>query len=200
MAFSLRRAGVDLHQVTLVPSKQRDHWHEVANGEADAAFASPPQDEDARRAGLHVLRLPLLPMVQASTMTTLWPTVQQRPELCEAMLKATLMGVHFFKTQPGPMWEVMQQDVAKELKIESAEVLRSLFERNRAILEPRLYPRAEAVANAFGLAIMEEPAVAQALNPMSLWDVHLLRSLEERGYMDELYGGSVPGPGSVLGA
>jgi hypothetical protein len=194
----LRRAGVDPRDLTLVSSKQRAHWIEVANGEADAAFASPPQDEDARRAGLHVLRLPPLPMVQASTMTTLWPIMQARPELCVAVLKATMMGVHFFKTQVGPMWEVMQQDVAKELKIDSEEVLRALFLRNQAILEPRLYPRAEAIANAFELAVMEEPAVAEALNPMSLWDVHLLRELEESGFVDELYGGQVPGPGSVL--
>jgi hypothetical protein len=136
--------------------------------------------------------------VQASTMTTLWPIMQARPELCVAVLKATMMGVHFFKTQVGPMWEVMQQDVAKELKIDSEEVLRALFLRNQAILEPRLYPRAEAIANAFELAVMEEPAVAEALNPMSLWDVHLLRELEESGFVDELYGGQVPGPGSVL--
>ncbi|HLH23579.1 MAG TPA: ABC transporter substrate-binding protein [Chloroflexota bacterium] len=194
----LRRGGVDPHDLTLVPSQQREHWMDVANGAADAAFASPPQDEDARRAGLHVLRLPPLPMVQASTMTTLWPTVQERRELCEAVLKATMMGIHFFKTQSGPMWEVMQQDVARELRIDSEEVLRALFHRNQAILEPRLYPRAEAVANAFELAIMEEPAVAEALNPMSLWDVHLLRELEESGFVDKLYGGQVPGPGHVL--
>lgn len=196
----LRRGGVDPYQVTFVPSKQRTHWLEVANGEADAAFASPPDDEDAQRAGLHVLKLAPLPMVQASTMTTLWPIVEGRRDLCEAVLKATLMGVQFFKTQPGPMWEVMQQDVAPELKIESDAVLRALFERNQAILEPRLYPTAAAVANAFELAIMEEPAVADALNPMSLWDVHLLRAIEESGFVDELYGGNVPGPGAVLGA
>jgi hypothetical protein len=46
---------------------------------------------------------------------------------------------------------------------------------------------------------MEEPAVADALNPMSLWDIHLLRELEESGYVDALYGGQMPGPGCVLG-
>ena len=70
---------------------------------------------------------------------------------------------------------------------------------NQAILEPRLYPRADAVANAFELAVMEEPEIREGLNPMSLWDIHLLRELEESGFVDELYGGEVPGPGHVLG-
>jgi hypothetical protein len=109
------------------------------------------------------------------------------------------MGVSFIKTQPGAMWEVMEQDVAKELKIDSPRVLRHLHLENQSILEPRLYPRADAVANAFELAVMEEPEIRDKLNPMSLWDIHLLRSIEETGFIDDLYGGQVPGPGSVLG-
>jgi ABC-type nitrate/sulfonate/bicarbonate transport system substrate-binding protein len=194
----LRRAGLDPHKVTFVATGRRERLEVIQNGQADAAFASPPDDEEARKQGLHVLNLPPLPMVQASTMTTLWPTVQERPELCEAVIKATLMGIHFFKTQSGAMWEVMQQDVAKELKIEREDQLRGLFQRNQAILETRMYPRADAVHNAFELAIMEEPAIADKLNPMSLWDIHLLRKIEESGFLDELYGGEVPGPGKAL--
>jgi ABC-type nitrate/sulfonate/bicarbonate transport system substrate-binding protein len=193
----MRRAGLDPHTVVFVPSQQREAYLDVLDGRADAAFASPPDDEAAEAAGLHVLPLPPLPMVQASTMTTLWPTVEQRPDLCEAVLKAVLMGIHFIKTQPAAMWEVMEQDVARELQIEDPRVLRHLHEHNRQILEPRLYPRADAVANAFALAVMELPEIADRLNPMSLWDIHLLRGLEERGFIDELYGGQVPPPGTT---
>ena len=87
--------------------------------------------------------------------------------------------------------------MAVELKIDAPQVLAHLHQHNQAILEPRLYPRPDAIANAFELAIMEESEIAGQLNPMSLWDIHLLRSIEERGFIDELYGGQVPGPGSV---
>jgi ABC-type nitrate/sulfonate/bicarbonate transport system substrate-binding protein len=194
----LRRAGVDGTKVTFVETGRRERIPALLNGEADAALMSPPEDDQARKAGLHIQPLPPLPMVQASTMTTMWPNLQERPELCEAVVKAALMGIHFFKTQSGAMWEVMQQDVAKELEIKNEDTLRALFVRNQAILETRMYPRADAVQNAFELAIMEEPAIADKLNPMSLWDIHLLRSIEESGFIDELYGGQVAGPGSVL--
>ena len=140
----LRREGVDPHTIAFVASKQRARYVEVLNGEADAAFVSPPEDEQARPAGLHVLPLPPLPMVQATTLTTLWPTLEDRRDLCEAVIKAVLMGVAFIKTQPGPMREVMEQDVAAELQIEDPRVLRHLQTENQAILEPRLYPRPDA--------------------------------------------------------
>lgn len=193
----LRRAGLDSHTVTFVPSASRSTYEEVVRGEADAAFSTPPEDEEARRQGLHVLELEPLPMVNASTMTTLWPIMQQRPDLCEAVLKAVIMGVHFIKMQPDEMWKVMQNDVAAELGIESEDVLRHLHLENQAILEPRLYPNAMAVHNAFELAIMEEPEIANKINPMSLWDVHMLRAIDESGFIDDLYGGKVPGPGRV---
>ena len=52
------------------------------------------------------------------------------------------------------------------------------------------------MANSFQLAIMEEPQIASKMNPMSLWDINLLREIEESEFIDDLYGGKVPGPGA----
>lgn len=196
----LRREGVDARRIIFYPSKARKYYTDVIEGLADAAFASPPDDEEARRAGLHVLTLEPLPMVIASTMTTLWPIVEKNRDLCVAVLKAVIMGVHFIKTKPDEMWKVMQNDVAAELKIQDPNVLEYLHKKNLSVLEPRLYANAESIKNAFELAVMEEPAIAKGLNPMSLWDFHLLRSIEESGFIEELYGGRVPGPGAILEA
>ncbi len=45
---------------------------------------------------------------------------------------------------------------------------------------------------------MEEPEIINHLNPMSLWDLHLLRSIEESGFINKLYDGKVPGPGTAI--
>ncbi len=108
------------------------------------------------------------------------------------------MGVHFIKTKREEMWEVMQEDVAVELGIEDLRVLEYLHNHNLYILEPRLYPNAEAIKNAFDLAVMEEPEIADRLNPMSLWDLHVLRSIDESGFINKLYDGKVPGPGTAI--
>lgn len=193
----LRRAGLDPHQVTFIASRSRAYYQEVLDGAADAAFVSPPEDEEARSAGLHVLALDPLPMVNASTMTTLWSTLENNRALCERILKAVLLGVHFIKTQPDAMWKVMQEDVATELNIRHEGRLRYLHLQNQEILEAKMYPHPLAVQNAFELAIMEEPEVAEQVNPMSLWDLHLLRTIEDSGFVRELYEGNVPGPGRV---
>jgi ABC-type nitrate/sulfonate/bicarbonate transport system substrate-binding protein len=192
----LRREGADPHKITFVAGTSRSLYKDVLNGLGDAAFASPPEDEEARAAGLHVLALPHLPMINAATMTTVWPTLQNKRDLCEAVLKATLMGVHYIKTEPDAFWKLMEDDVAVELKIEDSKALKHLYEYERSILEPRLYPTAESVANSFQLAIMEEPQIASKMNPMSLWDINLLREIEESEFIDDLYGGKVPGPGA----
>ncbi len=194
----MRRGGLDPHQVIFTHTKQRSFYKAVLDGEGDATFVSPPHDAEAAAAGLSVLHLDPLPMVNASTMTTLWPTVESRPDLCRGVLKAVLMGIHFIKTQPDKMWQVMETDVATDLEIKDRHVLEHLHRTNQAILEPRLYPRADAVHNAFELAVMEEPEIAEKLNPFSLWDIHLLREVEESGFIEELYAGQVPGPGKVV--
>jgi len=192
----LRREGLDPHKVTFVAATSRDYWKDVLDGRGDFTFSGPPEDEDAQKAGLHILPLEPLPMVNASTMTTLWPILQERRDLCEGVLKAALMGVHFIKTQPDKMWKVFQDDVAKELNIQDERALKHLHQFCQAILEPRLYPHAGAVQNAFELAVMEEPQIGQKLSPFSLWDIHLLREIEESEFIDDLYGGNVPPPGA----
>ncbi len=193
----LQREGVDPHSLTFVAATTKEQWQDVAEGKGDFCFSGPPDDEDAAAAGLHVFPLAPLAMVNASTMTTLWPTYLQRPDLCEGVLKASMMGIHYIKTEPDGFWKLMQQDVAAELKIKDERSLKHLYNYCRSILEPRLYPVAEAVTNAFKLAIMEEPAIEQKLNPMSLWDIHLLRQIEESEFIDDLYGGNVPEPGAA---
>ncbi|HVA23165.1 MAG TPA: ABC transporter substrate-binding protein [Chloroflexota bacterium] len=192
----LLREGVDLAKVEFVSGPHKEHYKNLLEGIGDVAFASPPYDEEALAAGLHVLRLAPLPMVNSSTMTTLWPVVRERPALCEAVLKAVILGIHFIKTQPDAFWKLVQNEVAGELEIDDERVLKHLHRYSTSIMEPRLYPTADAVANAYKLAVIQEPAVA-GMNPMSLWDVHLLRSIEESEFIDDLYGGQVPGPGAV---
>jgi hypothetical protein len=192
----LRREGVDAKTLTFVAAETKEYWQDVAAGRGDFCFSGPPDDDDAAAAGLHVFPLAPLPMVNGSTMTTLWPIYQERRDLCEGVLKAAIMGIHFIKTEPEKFWQLMQDDVAVELKIKEPKALEHLYEHCRAILEPRLYPLAESVANAFELAVMEEPDIRQKLNPMSLWDIHLLREIEESEFIDDLYGGQTPPPGA----
>lgn len=192
----LRKAGVDLHSLTYVKTSNR--IDDLLSGRADIAFAVPPTDKEARAAGLHILDLDPMPMIYATTLTTIWPVANERPELCLSVAKAVAMGIHHLKTEPDAMWAVMESKVGPALGIESEDTLRYLQRRAASILEPMMYPRADAIINAFELAVMERSDLADVVNPLSLWNLRYVRELEESGFYETLYGGHVPGEGRAL--
>ena len=55
------------------------------------------------------------------------------------------------------------------------------------ILEPKLYPRMQAIANVYEEAIRQDKD-AKKINPMELWDLHHIRRLDYFGFVDQLYG------------
>lgn len=183
----LRYAGLDREKIQWLEERSRDHWRFVLEGKADAAFAlSAAEEMRCRRAGLHVFPLPRLPMVQSTTVTTMWPTAKENPDRAIRMIKAVACGVHFIKTKRQEMRRVMETDVAPELGIRDEEVLRALEERNAEMLEASLYPTHGAIANAFELAVLVDPSLRSRMNPLSLWDLHYLRQIEEEGFFKEL--------------
>jgi ABC-type nitrate/sulfonate/bicarbonate transport system substrate-binding protein len=174
----LRRAGVAEDEVTWVNMDRDEIIDAIGKGTVDAAFVSSPDDEAARAAGLALHTPAPLPMVNATTITTLWPKVSADPDLFRRVLRAVRIGVAFYQDETEQMRKVMAEDVGPELKISSPDRLEKLYQRNVGLLGRSLYPEAEAVANAFQLAVRQRPELAHRLSPLALWDMHLLRELD----------------------
>jgi ABC-type nitrate/sulfonate/bicarbonate transport system substrate-binding protein len=175
----LQRAGVDESEVQWIDKGKRSSLEVLETGDADAAFMSPIDAADVGALGLHVHVPPPLPMVVGSTMTTLWSTVHERPEVCRRLLRAVRLGVRFFKNEPEQMADVFRHVVGPGLGIDDQTLLQRLYERNARLLEEDLYPRHEAVANAFALAVRQSPNLDERVKPHMLWDVHFLRELDD---------------------
>lgn len=178
----LRRVGI---------AKQDCEWVDLAGGDdgvtalveerADAFFLSPYRAPDALAAGLNVLQLPRLAMVNAATVTTLWPYVEANPELYRRVLRALRFGIAYFVDETEPMRELMRTEVSEALGIDDPAVADALYERNRTLLDRSLYPHHEAVANAYDLAVHRRPDLPSRVSPHALWDVHFLRELDAEG-------------------
>jgi ABC-type nitrate/sulfonate/bicarbonate transport system substrate-binding protein len=175
----LQRGGVDLTEVEFVGADGDDQgrkpYQMVADGVADAAIIMPPNDILAREAGLVVTTLPYLPMVQATTLTTMIDTREQRPELCLALIEAVRKGIGYYKNEPEAMLRLMETEVADALNVRSDAALHSLYYNNKQLLQDDLYPRAEAILNAFRIAVLQDPSIQEKVNPLELWDLGLLR-------------------------
>ena len=145
----------------------------------DAIFASGNTDK-FQQAGMHVLELDRLPMINGPTLTSTLTTLQKKEGLAERLVKAQVMGIHFARTRRGETETILDGLRQREPECKNVQY------RAVAKLLPKPYPEHEAIANAYKLCCLKNPE-AEEQSPMALWDLHYLRTLDNSGFIDELY-------------
>jgi ABC-type nitrate/sulfonate/bicarbonate transport system substrate-binding protein len=181
------RAGLRLDEVEWVELTESNNefrtmqLDSVKSGKVDAIFVTGNTDR-FEQAGLHVLSLERLPMVNGPTLTTTITALERKDRLGERLLKALVMGIHFARTR----------------RPETEQILEGLRQREPQAnprydgvvkLLPKPYPDHRAVANAYKLCCMKAPET-EGISPLALWDLHELRTLDNSGFIDALYGGN----------
>lgn len=151
----------------------------LKSGKADAIFITGNTDK-FERAGLHVLRLDRLPMINGPTLTSTLTALRNKEGLAERLVKAQVLGIHFARTRRGETEEIL--DGLRRRVPECKDV----DYRSVAKLLPKPYPDHEAVANAYRLCCLKNPE-AEEQSPMALWDLHYLRALDHSGFIDDIY-------------
>ena len=71
------------------------------------------------------------------------------------------------------------------MKIKDTEKLNRQFDSIARGLKTKPYPTPQAVANTFEIATLEYPG-AKGLNPLTLWDLHWVKELDDEGFIDHL--------------
>jgi ABC-type nitrate/sulfonate/bicarbonate transport system substrate-binding protein len=179
------RGGLRLDEVQFVElSESNDEFkamqvEAVKSGKVDATFVTGNTDK-FEAAGLHVLPLDRLPMINGPTLTSTLTKLQQREGLAERLVKAQIMGIHFARTRRGETEAILEH-----LRQRVPEC-KNVNYRSVAKLLPKPYPDHEAVANAYKLCCLKDPQTEDQ-SPMALWDLHYLRELDNSGFIDELY-------------
>jgi len=69
--------------------------------------------------------------------------------------------------------------------LSDAAELRCRFDSIVSGLKIRPYPTPQAIANTYEIATIEFPQAA-GLNPLSLWDLHWVKQLDDAGFIDDL--------------
>ena len=150
----------------------------VKTGKADAAFVGRGSAELAA-AGLHVLDLPPLPMINGTTITTSYEALNTKEGLAERLVRAMVETIHYTRMNP----EEAQRFLDVQDTRSYAQHGGRIDSITRSPIKP--YPSAEGVLNAYELSRMRYEE-AQAANPFALWDMHYLRDLDLSGFIDEL--------------
>jgi ABC-type nitrate/sulfonate/bicarbonate transport system substrate-binding protein len=151
----------------------------VKSGKVDAIFVTGNTDR-FEQAGLHILSLDRLPMINGPTLTSTLTTLQKKAGLADRLVKAQVMGIHFARTRRGET-----EDILEGLRRRVPEC-KNVQYRSVSKLLPKPYPDHEGVANAYKLCCLKNPETEE-MSPMALWDLHFLRELDNSGFIDALY-------------
>ena len=90
------------------------------------------------------------------------------------------MGIHFARTRRGETEAILDGLRKREPECKNVQY------RSVAKLLPKPYPEHDAVANAYKLCCLKNPE-AEEQSPLALWDLHYLRTLDNSGFIDDLY-------------
>jgi hypothetical protein len=181
-------AGLELSDVKWVEITDRmssqfraAQYEAMKAGEGDVTFVT----GDTKRyedAGFSVLQLARLPMINGPTLTTTVTALNKYDRFGERLVLAQVLGIHFARTRKGETEKILEG-----LKQREPEA-RSVSYNSVAKLAAKPYPDIQAVANAYRLCCLKDPK-AKELSPLSMWDLHFLRQLDNSGFIDQLYAG-----------
>jgi hypothetical protein len=193
LKHSLELAGVDLGRVELVRMKRRglDHGKQavemVLAGDAEAAGVDIPFDKQAEKRGMHRLDMPTVPVIHNTTICGNRDWVLANKETTLAFLRSMIDAVHFFKTEKDRVCEILDRNLAPLIGLEGDDEVEYLHAAWSALLSPKPYPHPLAVWNVYNLDVAHDPSM-NFIGPFEIWDTSYLRTIDDSGYIDELYG------------
>jgi hypothetical protein len=160
-------------------------WKKVLSGECVAAFMSPLYLPAALDAGLKVLPVPDIPIVGHFAQACLAEFALKHAQVMDAYVKALLHALAWLTIKPDEAFAALKADVKSAMELSDAVELRRRFDAIVGGLKLRPYPTPQAIANTYEIATIEYPN-AKGLNPLSLWDLHWVKELDESGFIDDI--------------
>jgi hypothetical protein len=161
-----------------------NQWKKVLNGECVATFMSDLYLPNALAAGLKVLPVPDLAAVAHYAQACLSEFARESPDLIRDYTKAVIHAVCLMILRKEEALEIVAQEPMKRMKITDRRELERQFDSIVKLLQLKPYPTPQAIANTFEIANAEFGAAD--INPLTLWDLHWVKELDDNGFIDNL--------------
>jgi hypothetical protein len=159
-------------------------WKKVLSGECIATFMSQLYLPNALAAGLKVLSVPDLPVVAHYSQACLSKFASEQSALLRDYVKAVIHAVCLMILKKDEAMEIVALEPMKRMKISDRQELERQFDSIVKGLQLKPYPTAQAITNTFAIGT-EEFGAAQ-VNPLTLWDLHWVKQLDDAGFIDDL--------------
>ena len=182
----LRMMGLENKvEVVIVPEGQVGRWKQwkkVISGECIACFVDPLYLSDALQAGLRVLKVPDLQVVGHYAQACTSEFARKNSTRLQNYVKAVVHALSLVKHDKEAAMKIVAGEPMRRMKVEKIEDMENYFDSIVAKLQLKPYPTPEAIANTYEIAVKEYSA--QGINPMSLWDLHWVKNLDDEGFID----------------
>ena len=159
-------------------------WKKVLDGECIATFMSDLYLPDALAAGLKVLPVPDLPVVAHYAQACLSKFAREKADLLRDYTKAVIHAVCLMMLRKDEALGIVFQEPMRRMKITDRCELARQFDSIVKLLQLKPYPTPAAIANTFEIAAAEFGAAD--INPLTLWDLHWVKELDDNGFIDNL--------------
>jgi hypothetical protein len=159
-------------------------WKKVLGGECVATFMSPLYLPNALAGGLRVLPVPDLPVVAHYAQACLSKFARESSDLLKDYIKAVIHAVCLMILRKEQALEIVAEEPMRRMKITDRSELERQFDSIVKGLQLKPYPTPQAIGNTFEIATAEFGAAD--VNPLTLWDLHWVKELDDDGFIDGL--------------
>jgi hypothetical protein len=185
----LKMVGLEKEVRTLLVSDDEvgrwGQWKKVISGECIATFMSPLHLPQALDAGLEVLAAPPIPIVGQFAQACLSRFARENPGLVEDYVKATIHALCLITLREEEALAIAAHEPMRRMGIKDPAELRRQFRHIAAGLKLKPYPTPAQITNTYEIATREFPK-AKGINPLSLWNLHWVKKLDDEGFIDRL--------------
>mgnify|MGYP001220109022 CR=1 FL=1 len=185
----LRMLGLEKDVTTVIVHDKEvgrwGQWKKVVSGECIATFMSPLYLPAALNAGLKVLSAPDIPIVGHFAQACLAEFARKNSGVMRAYVQSVLRALVWLTYRPHDALAALAPELKAAMDVNDDTELKRRFDAVVGGLKIRPYPTPRAIANTYEIATIEYPA-AQGLNPLSLWDLHWVKELDDAGFIDGL--------------
>jgi hypothetical protein len=184
----LRKVGLENSVKTIiVPDREVGRWQQwrkVVSGECAACFMAPIYLPAALAAGLKTFPANEAEIVSLFAQACLAEFGRSNGALMKDYLKAVIHTIALLIYRSDQAMEITCREPMRLMKLTDYSELRRQVDSIAELLQVKPYPTIEAILNTDEIAAQEYGPTVD--NPLTLWDLHWLKELDDEGFIDNL--------------
>jgi ABC-type nitrate/sulfonate/bicarbonate transport system substrate-binding protein len=184
----LRKMGLEQNVETVIVTDKEigrwQQWRKVASREYAACFVAPIYLPPALAAGLKTFPVEEAEIVSNFAQACLSSFASENSALMKAYMQAVIHALALLVYRRDEAEEIAANEPMRLMEVSDRAELRRQIDSIAEMLRVKPYPTAEAIVNTNAIAAHEYGARID--NPMTLWDLHWLKELDDEGFIDGL--------------